>query len=169
MRLTASVSFAAAMACVCALASDAGAQPRSRQDRLPTLAALQDAPGASPRASLLYAMHCMGCHGGDGQGVAGKIPPLNQMVQFTRLPEGRIYLTRVPGASNSSLSDDELADVLNWALIYFSPKASAGTWRPYTAAEVAATRRPSLSEVKAARSALVRELAKSGPAPDERY
>ncbi|MDR1969102.1 MAG: cytochrome c [Burkholderiaceae bacterium] len=169
MRLTARVTFAAALACACVLAPVARAETARQQERLPTLAALQQAPGSSPRASLLYATHCMGCHGGDGQGVAGKIPPLNQIVHFMRLPEGRIFLTRVPGASNSSLSDAELADVLNWALIYFSPKASAGTWRPYTAEEVAATRRPSLSEVQATRSALVRELAKSGPAPDERY
>ena len=38
------------------------------------------------------------------------------MSYFEHLPAGREYVMRVPGASNSALSDADLADVLNWLL-----------------------------------------------------
>jgi mono/diheme cytochrome c family protein len=167
MRILLRIAYVAALAGACALALTARAE-QSRQERIPALAALQ-VPGSSPKAAQLYATNCMGCHGGDGQGVAGKIPPLNQMVEFMRTPEGRIFLIRVPGAANSSLSDADLADVLNWMLLYFSPKASAGTWHPYTAAEITAYRRPGLSEVHATRGALLRFFFFNDTATTENY
>jgi mono/diheme cytochrome c family protein len=134
----------------------------------PSLESLQTA-GTSPKAPHLFVASCMGCHGGDGHGISGKIPAFNQMSLFLRIPEGRRYLTSVPGASNSSLTDAELADVLNWILVRFSPKESLGSWQPYTAAEVSAHRRPALSKVRVVRDALVQQLAKDGPAPTEDY
>ena len=80
----------------------------------------------------------------DGAGVlAGKVPPLaNSLGYFTHLPAGREYVMRVPGASNSALSDQDLADVLNWVLTTMNRDALPRDFKPYTAAEVAAHRRP---------------------------
>jgi hypothetical protein len=65
---------------------------------------------------------------------------------------------RVPGASNSALSDQELADVLNWLLATMNRAALPSDFKPYTAAEVAAHRRPALSDVMTARAGLIRAL-----------
>jgi mono/diheme cytochrome c family protein len=117
-----------------------------------------------------YMLHCMGCHGTDAQGVPGKIPPLaNALSRFMRTPEGRDYVLRVPGAANSALSDAQLAAVLNWLAVTFDANASASTPAPFTGEEVSRLRHAPLASVLAARSAVVRGLAATGPAPPAQY
>jgi mono/diheme cytochrome c family protein len=116
-----------------------------------------------------YMLHCMGCHGVNAQGVPGKVPPLaHTLVQFMRTPAGRSYVLRVPGASNSMLSDAQLAAVLNWITGHFSPDPAA-TVTPFTDQEVSAHRRVPMSSVLATRREVVKELAASGPAPADDY
>jgi len=116
-----------------------------------------------------FMLHCMGCHASQAQGVPGKVPPLaHSLVQFMRTPAGRNYILRVPGASNSMLSDERLADVLNWIAERFDPEAS-GTWQRFTPAEVTASRHTPLVAVKKARQAVIDELALTGPAPSAIY
>ncbi|MFH5254955.1 c-type cytochrome [Burkholderia semiarida] len=106
-----------------------------------------------------WVLNCMGCHTATGGGIPGKVPPLaNSLGYFTHLPAGREYVMRVPGASNSALSDRELADVLNWVLTTMNRDALPRDFKPYTAAEVAAHRRPALSDVATVRAGLVRAL-----------
>ncbi|WP_431824527.1 c-type cytochrome [Burkholderia sp. F1] len=110
-----------------------------------------------------WVLNCMGCHTATGGGIAGKVPPLsNSLGYFTHLPAGRDYVMRVPGASNSALSDQALADVLNWILTTMNRDALPRDFKPYTAAEVAAHRRPALSDVATARAGLVRALRERG-------
>ncbi|MCA8235587.1 c-type cytochrome [Burkholderia cenocepacia] len=110
-----------------------------------------------------WVLNCMGCHTATGGGIPGKVPPLaNSLGYFTRLPAGREYVMRVPGASNSALSDRELADVLNWVLTTMNRDALPRDFKPYTAAEVAAHRRPALSDVATVRAGLVRALQARG-------
>ncbi|AOI76487.1 MULTISPECIES: c-type cytochrome [Burkholderia] len=110
-----------------------------------------------------WVLNCMGCHTATGGGIPGKVPPLaNSLGYFTHLPAGREYLMRVPGASNSALSDRELADVLNWLLTTTNRDALPRDFKPYTAAEVAAHRRPALSDVATVRAGLVRALQARG-------
>jgi len=117
-----------------------------------------------------YMLHCMGCHGAEAQGVLGKIPPLaNALSRFMRTPEGRDYVLRVPGAANSALSDAQLAAVLNWLAVTFDANASASTPAPFTDEEVSRLRHTPLASVLAARSAVVRGLAATGPAPPAQY
>jgi cytochrome c553 len=117
-----------------------------------------------------YMLHCMGCHGTEAQGVLGKIPPLaNALSRFMRTPEGRDYVLRVPGAANSALSDAQLAAVLNWLAVTFDPNASASAPAPFTGEEVSRLRHTPLASVLAARSAVVRSLAATGPAPPAQY
>jgi len=63
-----------------------------------------------------------------------------------------------PGASNSALSDQELADVLNWLLTTKNRDALPKDFKPYTAAEVTANRRPAFSDVATVRAGLIRDL-----------
>ena len=66
-------------------------------------------------AAVNYMLHCQGCHLADGSGKPGAVPALGEAVpRLASLPAGRVYLMRVPGASQSSLSDAELAAVLNY-------------------------------------------------------
>jgi mono/diheme cytochrome c family protein len=117
-----------------------------------------------------YMLHCMGCHGTEAQGVPGKIPPLaNALSRFMRTAEGRNYVLRVPGAANSALSDGQLAAVLNWLAVRFDASVSTSNPAPFTTEEVSRLRHEPLVSVLAARSAVVRSLATTGPAPPAQY
>jgi len=112
----------------------------------------------------------MGCHGTQAQGVPGKVPPLaNALQRFMRTAEGRNYVLRVPGAANSSLSDEQLAAVLNWLARTYDSSASAIAPSPFTTDEVAALRHQPLLSVLATRSAVVHNLATTGPSPPSQY
>jgi cytochrome c553 len=116
-----------------------------------------------------YMLYCMGCHGGQAQGVTGKVPPLaGALARFMRTSEGRNYVLRVPGAANSTLSDAQLAAVLNWlAESYRLPPEAPPT--PFTLEEVSAVRRTPLADVQGTRREVVRALAASGAAPAAEY
>jgi mono/diheme cytochrome c family protein len=117
-----------------------------------------------------YALQCMGCHGATAQGVPGKVPSLAQtLVQFMRSVAGRSYVLRVPGASNSVLSDGQLAEVLNWIAGHFGGEQPAALVSPFTEQEVAASRHTPMASVQATRREVVKELAASGSAPAEDY
>jgi mono/diheme cytochrome c family protein len=103
-----------------------------------------------------YILHCQGCHRADGSGVPERVPSFrNQLARFVQVPQGREYLLRVPGTSQSELSDARVATLLNWMLHEFSPEQVPPTFVPFTAQEVARGRRPPLTDVDATRRALV--------------
>ena len=113
---------------------------------LAPLAAWSQDRAASGEATLRaaaradYVLQCAGCHRVDGRGSTRHgIPDFRDSVgHFTRLPAGREYLIRVPGAAQSQLSDADLAAVLNWVLASFSAAQLPADFQPYTQAEVAA-------------------------------
>jgi len=112
--------------------------------------------------ATLYTIECQGCHLSDGSGGLASIPSLDgQVGRFLDVAGGREYLVRVPGVALSSLSDRDLADVLNWVLQRFGPAESVQRNAPYTAAEVAQLRAQPLTELTATRTALL-ELIASG-------
>jgi mono/diheme cytochrome c family protein len=128
----------------------------------PSPANAQSAGDAS-LAQQHWVLNCMGCHTATGGGIAGKVPPLaNSLGYFEHLPAGREYVMRVPGASNSALSDQELADVLNWLLTTKNRDALPKDFQPYTAAEIGAHRRPAFSDVATVRAGLIRDLHQRG-------
>lgn len=124
--------------------------------------------GASP--PMDYVMQCRGCHGEGAEGVPGKVPPLaHTLVQFMRSPAGRSYVLRVPGASNSMLSDAQLAAVLNWIAANFGRDQLPESAPAFSVQEVTATRRMPMVSLRATRRTVLKELAASGPAPPEDY
>jgi hypothetical protein len=117
-----------------------------------------------------YMLFCMGCHGVQAEGVPGKVPPLaHSLGLFMRTATGRNYLLRVPGASNSALSDAQLAAVLNWLAQQYNSEELSADVPMFTAAEVTAVRRAPLVSVLATRREVVRDLAATGAAPASDY
>jgi mono/diheme cytochrome c family protein len=122
-------------------------------------------PASADEAAVLrnYTLNCMGCHGASGAGVPGKIPPLaDSLGWFVHSPAGREFIIRVPGASNSALTDEELAQVTNLMLKRFSAGQLPADFRPYTADEIAAGRRPAYADVQAVRTRVITDLRKQG-------
>jgi len=122
-----------------------------------TLYASCPAAGAyEPRIN--YMLQCMGCHTPDGSGEPGRVPSVRDtLVPFAAVPDGRRFLVQVPGASQSTLSDAELAELLNWMIQNLS-RVRPGPFTPFTAAEVASYRRTPLVGVQAARATLIQRL-----------
>ncbi len=131
-------------------------------------AAVGSAARAGPAQD--YALHCMGCHGANAQGVPGKVPPLaHSLVRFMNNAAGRRYVLRVPGAANSMLSDAQLAAVLNWVVTQFDADELGATTPRFGEQEVAANRHTPMAGVLATRAAVLREIAAVGPAPATGY
>ena len=110
-----------------------------------------------------YARNCQGCHRADGMGACGAVPRARGFIGlFTHLPEGRDYLTRVPGVVWAMLDDERLARVLNWMLTTYSRDELAPDFRPFTAEDVRRGRERPLAEVFAVRSRLIARLQAKG-------
>jgi hypothetical protein len=76
------------------------------------------AVNASPKTD--YMIHCMGCHAMNGQGMPPEVPAFDSTLgDIVGKIGGRAYLIQVPGASQSHLNDERLADVLTWLLREF--------------------------------------------------
>ncbi len=117
-----------------------------------------------------YLMHCQGCHKEDGSGQAGYVPDFRGTVaRFLTLPEGRAYLGRVPGVSQSLLDDSDRAAVLNWIVASFDAGNVPATFASYTAPELALYRTDPVSQANAERDRLLRRISQSPivPAPSE--
>ncbi len=105
---------------------------------------------ASP--PLDYQLQCRGWHGPDGQGSGGGAPPFRgQLGRFLGSTDGRAYLIRVPGVARSELDDANTAALLTWLVRRFDGDNVPSDFTPFTTAEVAAHRRPPLTDVVAER------------------
>jgi mono/diheme cytochrome c family protein len=105
-----------------------------------------------------YMLQCMGCHTPDGSGEPGRVPSIKEtLVPFAASADGRRFLVQVPGASQSTLSDAELAELLNWMIQNLS-SARPTSFESFTATEVARYRRTPLVAVAAARATLIQRL-----------
>lgn len=125
----------AAASAVLTLALAAGARA---QDVAPTPRGVVNAQ----RAWQNWTLNCQGCHRPDGSGSAGTTPSLKgTTAKFLSVPQGREYLSRVPGVATSPLSDADLAEVLNWMLWRFDEEHVPPGFTPYTPAEVGELRR----------------------------
>lgn len=122
--------------------------------------ATANAGQAGPRND--YMLQCQGCHRPDGSGSPGSVPDFRgRLGRFVGVPGGREFLIRVPGSAQSSLSDAELAEVLNWMIGEFGPPEVAARFEPFTAAEIARHRRP-LVAVEPVRRALLERMENGG-------
>jgi cytochrome c553 len=114
----------------------------------------------SGNAAQNFVLFCAGCHGLDGSGVPGRVPPLpSSLSRLLTVEGGREFLLRVPGVANSALSDAALAAVMNWCIQQFAGEQAAAQQRPYTAAELTAARHEPLLAMRRTRREL---LARAG-------
>ena len=81
--------------------------------RMVRLAALTAAACTHPEPAALaevrqdYFLHCMGCHGENGAGLAGQVPDLRKdLARLAALPGGRAYVLRVPGVTQTTLAPE---------------------------------------------------------------
>ena len=101
-----------------------------------------------------YMLHCQGCHLPDGSGSQPDVPGLNCVAELTKIPNGRRYLIQVPGVAQSTLSDADLAVLLNWIVARFSAEEKAEDFKPYTAEEITGFRENPLLNAHATRNSL---------------
>jgi mono/diheme cytochrome c family protein len=107
-----------------------------------------------------YALQCMGCHTPDGAGEPDRVPSIRDtLVPLAGMAEGRRYLVQVPGSAQSTLTNAELAALLNWMIHTLSVVTPPKTLAPFTEAEVKDYRSHTLTQVRATRERL---LAASG-------
>ncbi|WP_172616750.1 c-type cytochrome [Methylacidiphilum kamchatkense] len=112
---------------------------------------------AIPREQALYFLHCAGCHGLKGEGIAGVSPQIAQTIDFFLLsPEGRKYVIQVPGVAFSSIPDDALAELLNWLILNFGQ--TKRKFQKYTTQEVAVARKEPLLDVDETRKRILQTL-----------
>lgn len=105
-----------------------------------------------------YMLQCLGCHGPDGRGEPGRVPSIRlTLAPLARSTAGRRYLLQVPGVALSTLSDQDLALLLNWMIPAFGGE-QAKQFQTFTAAEVGRYRRTPLVEISATRARLMRQL-----------
>jgi mono/diheme cytochrome c family protein len=103
-----------------------------------------------------FQLQCMGCHHADGAGEKGRVPSIRRtLVLFSALPEGREYLLRVPGVAQATLSDQDLAALMNWMVRNLSDVPLPQNFAEFTAAEVGTARRQPLAAVIAQRARLL--------------
>jgi mono/diheme cytochrome c family protein len=127
------------------------------------LAAACATAGATDYAQQNYLLHCAGCHLPDGSGSKpNDVPSLHGIPGLiARIPEGRAYLTQVPGIAYTPLGNAEVAEIINWMLREFSKDTLAADFVPFTTEEVTrlrATRPAEIIKVRAAVLGRLREL-----------
>jgi cytochrome c553 len=131
------------------------------------VALLASTASADPR--LDYMLHCRGCHGPDGAGVAGAAPALRgEVAKFLAVPGGREYLVRVPGTAQAELDDTDVAALLNWIVRELDPANVPESFVPYDGAEVGPLRRRPLADVVAVRRDLVAAIEAEARQPEGR-
>jgi cytochrome c553 len=111
--------------------------------------------GAATRAEYHWTMNCQGCHGANAEGSPGGAPPLpGHIGRFLTTGAGRAFLGRVPGVAFVALSDEDVADLLNWLVHRFDSTHVPKGFVPYSADEIRILRRsPVISDVYALRRA----------------
>jgi mono/diheme cytochrome c family protein len=103
-----------------------------------------------------YMLQCMGCHTPDGSGEPGRVPSVRATLRpFSRLEAGRRFLVQVPGVAQSTLTDAELAQLLNWMISQLGGDQGGGPFAQFSAAEVARYRATPLTDVRSARAKLI--------------
>jgi len=114
-------------------------------------------------AATNYMLRCMGCHGVDGSGtITGGIPDFRNYVgSFAATPMGRAYLLHVPGVIASGLSDEEVAEVLNYIMRRWGGASLPEDFKPFTAQEAADLEKHDIGDVVEYRRQVIAQFRKS--------
>lgn len=135
---------------------------------------------ATASGSDIFNFRCAVCHQANGKGVPGMYPPLADSIgSYVAIPEGRTYLVHVLSFGMSgaiaahgqtyygvmqpwpTLTDEEVAQVLNYVLMTFNPKLLPKDFTSLTADEVKTYRaaNTALGDIHKERDTLMKALA----------
>ena len=116
----------------------------------------------SPHANFI--LRCAGCHALDGSGhPVGGIPDFRGLVGAFATDEAtRAYLAHVPGVIGASLSDAEIAAVLNYIMETWAGTSLPDPYMAFTADEIAVLRAKDVGDVVSYRRELVEDLTAHG-------
>ncbi|CAN7188089.1 cytochrome c [Devosia sp. LjRoot16] len=111
-----------------------------------------------------FILRCAGCHATDGSGSEpGGIPDFRNYVgAFAQTEDGRRYLMHVPGVVSASLTDKQIADVMNYVMETWGGTSLAADHRPFTGAEVTTLRAEPVGDVVAYRRKVAADLLAQG-------
>ncbi len=118
-------------------------------------------PEKIAKVEFNWAMHCQGCHGLDGVGNEQRdVPPLQgHVAKFLNSNEGREFLIRVPGVSGAPLSNDDLADILNWMILTMDHENIPDDWARFYTEEIGLQRKhPLRRDVFVRREQLLKDI-----------
>ncbi|MBU1307718.1 MAG: cytochrome c [Alphaproteobacteria bacterium] len=123
---------------------------------------LATAAERTPKAN--FVLKCVGCHLGDGTGMpAAGIPDfVGKVGVFAAIPEGRAYLLHVPGVIGSSLTDAQIADVLNYIMDTWAGASLPSDYVAFDADEVSALRQQNIGNAVNYRRTVVDKLEAMG-------
>ena len=112
------------------------------------------------RARINYMLNCQGCHGPDAQGSeAANVPRMKDFVgSFLKVSGGREFLVQVPGSANASVTDAELAELLNWMIPSVSANEMPARFKPYTTEEITTLRYSPEEDVLGKRKELIQAI-----------
>lgn len=101
-----------------------------------------------------YLLHCSGCHIEDGSGDPPQVPDLRQDLDvLLGSTEGRSYMLRVPGVTDTPITAQEMADLMNWLITKLYPDLEG--FKRFSAEEVSAGRATRLANPLEARSKII--------------
>jgi len=142
---------------------------RHRASLLPMILCLLAVAGSATAGSAIppehnYTLWCTGCHRPDGAGnPQGGIPDFrNSVGYFAALPEGRMYLTHVPGVMDSGLDATGIAEVLNYVIHRWGGESTPADYVPFTGTEVENLLETEIHDVVPLRRKLVNQLQEQG-------
>ncbi|WP_051279209.1 c-type cytochrome [Hellea balneolensis] len=115
----------------------------------------------NPRlAKQNWMLNCQGCHKSGAVGLGPDMPNMNGNVsRFLQVPGGRKYLSQVNGITNSPLSDEDLADLVNWMFLTYDPLNIPSKFSGITAQEIGEYRQAPLDHtILEQRAALIKAM-----------
>ena len=108
---------------------------------------------------LIYKLHCEGCHKPDGSGHIGFVPTfVDSIGAFVHVKEGRDFIIKVPGVSQSELSNRDIAELMNWLRVAYDPDGLPDDFVPYSEAEVEHLRNQPISDTIRRRKAVLEQI-----------
>lgn len=128
--------------------------------RVNSIATGRDPNVGNYNATTNYMLRCAGCHGVSGMGTTNAgVPPFPDSVgHIAALDEGRTYMLHVPGVISSSLSNEQIAGVLNYIVDRWSDEPV----EHFTTEEVERRRAADVPDIVAARRVVVDTLLAQG-------
>ena len=106
-----------------------------------------------------YLLHCSGCHIEDGSGDPPEVPDLRQDLDLLLTSaEGRSYMLQVPGVTDTPITTQEMADLMNWMIAKFYPELKS--FKQFSADEVQAGRDNRLANPLESRQQIISRLSK---------